>query len=167
MSRRFRYYVLAAALLISISFALNQDSDQASDQDYTVKLSPDRYMTDENGMTLYYSLNDAPGSGISNCVDECSSLWPPFYADLIRVPAMLSTSSFNTVSRIDDCYQTTYEGWPLYRCSRDKKPGDTEGDGEKGIWFVVDPIKFPPAYGGSDGSNTWLFHIRSFLNKFD
>lgn len=59
------------------------------------------------------------------------------------------------------------KGWPLYRCSKDKKPGDTNGDGEKGIWFILDPIKFPPAYGGSDGSNTWLFHIRSFLNKFD
>lgn len=166
MSRRFRFYILAAVLLVSASFALDQDSDRGSDQDYTVKLSPERYLTDENGMTLYYSLNDAPGNEISNCMGECSSSWPPFYTDLIRVPKLLSTSNFNTISRTDDSYQTTYKGWPLYRCSKDKKPGDTRGDGEKGIWFVMDPVKFPPAYGGSDGSNTWLFHIRSFLNKF-
>jgi len=153
------FCILVAVIIISIAFA--------SEQDYTVKLSSERYMTDEYGMTLYYSLNDAPGNGISNCLGDCSSLWPPFYTDLIRVPSVLSTSSFDTTSRIDGSYQTAYKGWPLYRYSKDEKPGDTNGDGEKGIWFVVDPIKFPPAYGGSDGSNTLLFHIRSFLNKFD
>lgn len=151
--------LITTMIISSIAFA--------SEEDYTVKLSSERYMTDEDGMTLYYSLNDAPGNGISNCLGDCSSLWPPFYTDLIRVPSVLSTSSFDTTSRIDGNYQTAYKGWPLYRCSKDEKPGDTNGDGEKGIWFVVDPIKFPPAYGGSYGSNTWLFYIRSILNKFD
>lgn len=167
MSRRFRFGVMAAVFFILVSLALDQDSYRDSDQDYTVKLSAQRYMTDENGMTLYYSLNDAPGNDISNCMGECASLWPPFYTDMIRAPQLLSTSDFNTISRTDDLYQTTYKGWPLYRCSKDERPGDKKGDGEKGIWFVLDPVKFPPAYGGSDGSNTWLFHIRSFLMKFD
>lgn len=159
MSTTFRYCILFAVIFISIA--------SASGQDNSIKLSSDRYMTDEKGMTLYYSLNDAPGNGISNCIGDCSTFWPLFYTDLIRVPSVLSTSNFDTISRIDGNYQTAYKGWPLYRCSKDKKPGDTNGDGEKGIWFILDPIKFPPAYGGSDGSNTWLFHIRSFLNKFD
>ena len=159
MSTIFRYCILFAAIFISIA--------SATDQDNSIKLSSDRYMTDEKGMTLYYSLNDAPGNNISNCVGDCSTFWPPFYAEMIRVPSILSTSNFYTISRTDGKYQTAYKGWPLYRFSKDKKPGDINGDGEKGIWFVVDPIKFPPAYGGSDGANTWLFHIRSFLNKFD
>lgn len=158
MSTRLGYCILFAVIFMSIA--------SASEENNSIKLSSDRYMTDDNGMTLYYSLNDAPGNDISNCIGDCAALWPPFYTDLIRVPSVLSTSNFYTISRTDGKLQTTYKGWPLYLCSKDKEPGDTNGDGEKGIWFVVDPIKFPPAYGGSDGSNTWLFHIRSLLIKF-
>ena len=160
MSIRFRFCIMVAAIFISIACAAAQD--------YTVDLSSDRYMVDKAGMTLYYTLNDAPGNGISNCIDSCSLLWHPFYTDIIRVPSRLSTSDFETISRSDGTLQTAYKGWPLYYYTKDSKPGDTKGDGEQGIWSTLDPIKFPPAYGGSSSMrlNTQLFFIRSFLDRF-
>ncbi len=116
----------------------------AGAEQYTVDISAGGYLTGEAGMTLYYSLNDAPGNGISNCIGECSSLWPPFYADLILVPSGLSTSDFATISRTDGRMQTTYKGWPLYKYAEDKKPGDATGDKVNAIWFVIYPDKFPP-----------------------
>ena len=136
MSTRFRFCIMIAAIFISIGFAAAQD--------YTVDLS-NGHMVDNAGMTLYYTLNDAPGNGISNCISECSSLWRPFYTDMIRVPSGLSTSDFTTISRNDGNLQTAYKGWPLYRYAEDSMRGDTKGDGKQGNWFIIDPNRFPPA----------------------
>lgn len=132
----FRESIMLSAILITVACA--------GEEQYTVDISPEGYMTGGEGMTLYYSLNDAPGSGTSNCVGECSLLWPPFYADLILVPSGLSTSDFATISRTDGKMQNTYKGWPLYKYIEDKKPGDTKGDKANAIWFIIYPDKFPP-----------------------
>jgi len=137
MLQRLREWIVVAAILITVACA--------GGEQYTIDISPDGYLTGDGGMTLYYSLNDAPGNGISNCIGECSSLWPPFYADLILVPSGLSTSDFATISRMDGKMQTTYKGWPLYKYVEDKKPGDIKGDKANAIWFVIYPGKFPPA----------------------
>jgi predicted lipoprotein with Yx(FWY)xxD motif len=140
MSIRFRFCIMVAAIFISIACAAAQD--------YTVRLSSDGsdgYIVDGAGKTLYYTLNDAPGNGISNCFGECSLLWHPFYTDIIRVPSRLSTSDFETISRSDGTLQTTYKGWPLYTYTKDLTPGDTKGDGEKGIWSIINLARFPPA----------------------
>jgi predicted lipoprotein with Yx(FWY)xxD motif len=161
MSTRFRFCIMVAAIFISIAFAAAQD--------YTVTLK-DGYMLNESGWTLYYSLNDAPGNGISNCIGDCSSLWPPFHPDIIRVQPPLSTSDFKTISRNDGKLQTIYKGWPLYYYTKDKKLGDAKGDREKGIWFAINYMKFPPAYGSSNSLNSlnsYFFFIRSFLHRFD
>lgn len=129
--------ILVAAILITMALA---DGEQ-----YTVDISPEGYLTASDKITLYYSLNDAPGNGISNCMGECSSLWLPFYADQILVPSGLSTSDFTTISRTDGKMQTAYKGWPLYRYIEDTKPGDAKGDKVNSIWFVIYPPKFPPA----------------------
>lgn len=137
MFTRFRYCILVAAILFSIAFAEGEN--------YTVNLSPQGYLMNNEGMTLYYSLNDAPGNGISNCIGDCTTDWPPFYTDLIRVPSGLSTSDFATISRTDGKLQTAYKGWPLYTYKDDKKPGETNGDKVNSIWFIIYPGKFPPA----------------------
>ena len=161
MSIRLSSYIMVAIISISIACTAAQD--------FTVNLSSDRYMVDKGGMTLYYTLNDAPGNSNSRCTDNCSSSWPPFYTDYIKVPSKLSTSDFNTIWRSDGHLQTTYKGWPLYYYTRDSKPGDTKGDREKGIWSTIDPIKFPPSNDGSNSKseNTLFFFIRSLLDRFD
>ncbi|HZI44358.1 MAG TPA: hypothetical protein VFD53_04000, partial [Ilumatobacter sp.] len=35
--------------------------------------------------------------------------------------------------------QATYNGWPLYFFAGDDAPGDTNGQGQGGVWYVVDP----------------------------
>jgi len=101
------------------------------------------YLVNQTGFTLYYFKMD-PGNGTSTCSGDCVTLWPPFYAKNVTVPTGLNTSDFASITRKDSMKQTTFKGWPLYHYSKDMMPGDAKGQGFKGIWFVVDPMKFPP-----------------------
>lgn len=129
MSIRFKFCIMIMAIFISIAFTAAQD--------YTVGLSSGGYLIDGTGMTLYITLNDAPGNGISRCIGDCSTLWPPFYTGYIKVSPELNTSEFDTILRSDGKLQTTYNEWPLYYYNGDSKPGDTIGDGKQGIWHLM------------------------------
>jgi predicted lipoprotein with Yx(FWY)xxD motif len=94
-----------------------------------------QYLTDGNGMTLYYFTKDADGQ--SACSGKCSQLWPTFYAPSVTVPSSLNASDFGTITRADGSMQTTYMGWPLYYWSKDTNPGDMTGEGVGGIWYIV------------------------------
>ena len=39
--------------------------------------------------------------------------------------------------------QVTYNDWPLYYYAADSAPGDTNGEGSGGVWYVVDPTGNP------------------------
>jgi predicted lipoprotein with Yx(FWY)xxD motif len=39
--------------------------------------------------------------------------------------------------------QVAYNGWPLYFFSGDSSPGDTNGQGQGGVWYVVDATGNP------------------------
>ncbi|MFY0104123.1 hypothetical protein ABTP95_19980 [Acinetobacter baumannii] len=43
------------------------------------------------------------------------------------------------MTRDDGKGQWAYKGHPLYRWSKDQKPGDTTGDGVIGAWHVARP----------------------------
>jgi len=62
----------------------------------------------------------------------------------VAVPIGPNASDFTSISRTDGMNQTALGGWPLYHYSKDMLPGDVKGQGFKGIWFVVDQMKFPP-----------------------
>ena len=113
---------------------------------YTVMLANNPnlgpYLVDANGMTLYYFKNDAPGT--SNCSGGCIKNWPAFYAKKIVIPSTLNPTDFGTITRADGTMQTTYKGWPLYYFVNDTARGDVNGQGVKGIWFVIDPFNFTP-----------------------
>jgi predicted lipoprotein with Yx(FWY)xxD motif len=117
-------------------------------QDQTVQISYDKslgnYLVDGSGRTLYYSINDAPGNSNSNCYGDCVNNWPLFYSDMIIVASGLTTSDFATISRGDGRHQTSYKGWPLYYSSKDKRPGDINGQGTNNVWFVINPYSFSP-----------------------
>lgn len=102
------------------------------------------HLLNETGFALYYFANDAPGNGISACSGSCANIWPPFYIKNVTVPTGLNATDFTTVIRKDGMSQTAFKNWPLYQYSKDMKPGDVDGNGFKGIWFVVNPMKFPP-----------------------
>jgi len=95
------------------------------------------YLTDAKGMTLYQFKNDH--HGMSACEGPCIDNWPPFFQDLGEAVDGLAITDFGTIPRADGKKQIGYKGMPLYYFIKDKKPGDTAGQGVKDVWSVVNP----------------------------
>lgn len=95
------------------------------------------YLTDIKGMTLYYFKKDTPGK--SACEGGCIANWPPYFVDTVAAKDGLDAKNFGTIARTDGKKQTTYKGMPLYFFAGDKAPGDTNGQGVKEVWYVVNP----------------------------
>jgi predicted lipoprotein with Yx(FWY)xxD motif len=93
------------------------------------------YLTDSNGMTLYYFTKDADGQ--SACYGGCAGAWPVFYEPNVTIPSSLDAEDFGTITRKDGTKQTTYYGWPLYYWAKDTKPGDVTGDGVGKVWYLI------------------------------
>jgi predicted lipoprotein with Yx(FWY)xxD motif len=95
-------------------------------------------LVDSQGHTLYRNTKESNGTIV--CTGSCAQLWPP----LVLLPGVATptggsgvTGRLATVTRPDGSTQVTYDGMPLYRYASDTKPGDTNGQGFGGIWFVV------------------------------
>lgn len=89
-----------------------------------------------NGMTLYTFANDE--EGISNCIDRCAEIWPPFLVDA-NTPIFASATggTLSIIERGDGSQQLALDGQPLYFYSEDVAPGDTNGQGVGSVWFAV------------------------------
>lgn len=90
-------------------------------------------LADGAGMTLYTFAKDTPA--VSNCYGKCAELWPPLMAAADAQPQGL----YGVIARKDGSRQWAYQGMPLYGWVKDKQPGDTSGDGVKGVWSVARP----------------------------
>lgn len=90
-------------------------------------------LTTPQGMTLYTFDNDS--GGMSACSGPCAQNWPPYVA----APGAMDHGDWMVTTRSDGVHQWAYKGKPLYLWSKDQKPGDTMGDGFKGIWHVARP----------------------------
>lgn len=89
-----------------------------------------------DGMTLYGFKNDVDGQ--SSCSGTCAEAWPPLTVDPSwTVGPGLDNGVFNTVERDDGTQQLVAGQWPLYYYSGDTAPGDINGQGSGGVWFVV------------------------------
>lgn len=103
------------------------------------------YLIDASGNSLYLFTNDVRGSNASVCNGACATTWPPLTfnpdQETLSVPAgsSLNAALLGSFKREDGSTQATYNGWPLYRFSKDLKPGDTNGQGVGGIWFLLKP----------------------------
>jgi predicted lipoprotein with Yx(FWY)xxD motif len=98
-------------------------------------------LVDGRGMTLYVSTRDAPDA--SACFGACSQVWPPLLAGAgDPVPGEGLRVPLGTLARPDGGRQVTYAGRPLYLFSQDVSPGDANGQGFDGVWFVS-PILSP------------------------
>jgi predicted lipoprotein with Yx(FWY)xxD motif len=91
-------------------------------------------LVDGEGFTLYVFTNDT--DGVSTCYDDCEGNWPPVPGDT-AVGGDLDASIFGTAPRDDGSEQLTVNGMPLYRFTPDAAPGDVNGQGVGGVWFVV------------------------------
>ncbi len=103
------------------------------------------HITDSAGNSLYLFTNDTKGANSSVCNGPCAQTWPALTFDaakeILKVdegrgmnPALLGS-----FKREDGSTQVTYNGWPLYRFSKDTGPGTTNGQGVGGVWFLVSP----------------------------
>ena len=91
-------------------------------------------------MTLYTYARDVK-PGVSACIEQCSTTWPPYLAD----DKAEATGDFTLIAREDGTTQWAYENKPLYRYSVDESPGDTYGEGVQALWSLAFvPIDTPP-----------------------
>lgn len=88
-------------------------------------------LTDSKGMTLYTF--DMDKDGMSACYDQCAVNWPPLLADADAK----AEGDYGLTKRTDATMQWTYYNMPLYLWVKDAKPGDTTGDGVKGVWHTA------------------------------
>lgn len=89
----------------------------------------------EGGLTLYILTDEADGT--IHCVDSCATNWPPLIGPVDAGDA--DASLLGTIERPDGEVQATYDGFPLYYFAGDAAPGDANGDGVGGVWFIADP----------------------------
>jgi predicted lipoprotein with Yx(FWY)xxD motif len=92
-------------------------------------------------LTLYRFDKDTAKPSKSNCNGDCAVTWPPVtVAPGGRIfIAGIKKADVGVVKRDDGSLQVTVAGWPVYRFNKDKKPGDTLGQGVGGTWFGVTP----------------------------
>ncbi len=112
-------------------------------------------LTDSQGMTLYVYKKDKPGE--SACVDKCAQNWPPLTVKEGMQPVAGSgiPGKLGQIERKDDTYQVTYNGMPLYRFAKDTKPGDMNGQGMGGMWYVVPTKTSSTASAGGASGKSW------------
>lgn len=90
------------------------------------------FLTDPKGMTLYTFAKDS--TGVSTCTGQCLVTWPAYVA-----PATTGTLPANVtvIRRPEGTMQYAWNGMPLYYYMNDKNPGDTNGQGIGGVWYVA------------------------------
>jgi predicted lipoprotein with Yx(FWY)xxD motif len=97
-------------------------------------------LVDAEGRTLYAFTKDSGGQ--SSCYGDCAATWPALALTVQGVPAAgdgVQAALVALTDRRDGSAQVTYKGMPLYRFSGDQQPGDTNGQGVGGSWFMVAP----------------------------
>ncbi|MGK9453219.1 COG4315 family predicted lipoprotein [Acidithiobacillus caldus] len=124
---------LAGLLLASSLSPVMAQAGSLPDGLRVEKTSLGEVYANAEGKTLYEFKKDMPGSGKSACVGECAKLWPP---QLLSSAAKIS-KPWGVVTRADGKKQLSYAGYPLYTWIGDKAPGETSGQGVKGLWRVA------------------------------
>jgi len=100
------------------------------------------FLVDSKGMTLYVFSNDTANT--SNCSGSCSTNWPPLLTNGAPIAgAGLNAALLGTITRSDGGIQVTYNSMPLYNFANDKAAGDTNGQGAKNLWHVIDLAGMP------------------------
>lgn len=99
----------------------------------TIKGKSITALVNSQGLTLYYNTSDTTSSV---CSGGCASAWPPVVST--TTPGSAATLP-GTLSVLTDANgsQVTYNGHPLYTYSGDSAPGQINGEGIGGVWFVA------------------------------
>jgi len=96
-----------------------------------------KILVDGDGNTLYLFGNDAPNAPA--CDTGCLGSWPALVSDgAATVGDGLSLEDVGTLTAADGSTQVTFYGHPLYSFAGDAAPGDVNGQGIGGVWYVLD-----------------------------
>jgi len=153
-SRSITFLASAAALLAVLSVAGCGGGGNASGSPVPPKAKDGRLATvgianeslgkilvNSQARTLYLFQRDS--GTMSECTGACAVNWPPLRASGAPVVGSGATASMvGTTPRSDGKPQITYNGHPLYLFVKDRRPGDTNGEGLTafgGSWFAVSP----------------------------
>ena len=111
-------------------------------------------LVNSTGRTLYLFKADVGAK--SACTGACATAWPPLLATGEPTAGTgLTASKLATITRSDGTQQVTYNGHPVYLFIKDKKPGQTTGQGVTAFgaaWYALTPagnqISTQPATSG-------------------
>ena len=128
----------------------------------TAKTSLGRILVNSSGHTLYLFGKDRNGK--SACAGMCATFWPPLIAaGKPSAGAGTRASLLGTTRRADGRRQVTYNHHPLYTFVKDKRKGQTNGEGLNAFgakWYAVSPAGArvvrkvaPPAGNGIPQNN--------------
>jgi predicted lipoprotein with Yx(FWY)xxD motif len=93
-------------------------------------------LTDQNGRTLYAFANDKNRN--STCTGQCIATWPALAGSkAVTATSGAQMSLVGETKRTEGTLQATYGDWPLYYYAGDMNPGDVDGQGVDGVWFVI------------------------------
>jgi predicted lipoprotein with Yx(FWY)xxD motif len=93
-------------------------------------------LTTSSGRTLYYFTPEQGGTIV--CTGSCTQFWTPVTASASGIAATATLpGTLAIITRPDGSRQVTYSEWPLYTFTGDTAPGDVNGQGVMGKWFVV------------------------------
>jgi predicted lipoprotein with Yx(FWY)xxD motif len=93
-------------------------------------------LTNDKGWTLYYFTSDTATTSACTAA-PCTTNWPPDLSSGGK-----PTSAANLPGKLDvqtnaNGSQVTYNGHPLYTYAGDTGPGQTNGEGVSGKWYVA------------------------------
>ena len=95
-----------------------------------------RILVDGQGRTLYLYMKDRGTK--SACSPRCMAVWPPAVVSGAPVAGPgVAAAKLTTTRGADNGRQLVYNGHPLYTLSADVRPGQINGEGFLGTWFVV------------------------------
>jgi predicted lipoprotein with Yx(FWY)xxD motif len=110
---------------------------------YTVEVHQDAtmgaWLTGEDGKSLYLLTKDSAGT--STCSGGCATAWPPFILQQGEsvVAGTGVSGTLSTIKRPDGTDQVAINGLPLYYFAADSGPGQANGQGVNGVWFLASP----------------------------
>ncbi len=118
----------------------------------TVKGQSETVLTNAQGMTLYYFTPDSAKQ--SACSGACAQTWPPLVFTGSGGPTSSTTLAGKLSVQMDaNGRQVEYNGHPLYTFSGDTAPGQTNGEGLLGKWFVATPSLSVQGGGSTSGGS--------------
>lgn len=115
-------------------------------------------LTLKNGDTVYRLTADSKNTSV--CTAKCATIWlPVVLAKGQKKPVGEGVSSLGSFTRSGGAKQVTYQGIPLYMFSKDKKPGQVNGNVKNswGQWYPINPknpLTPPKKSSGSSGTTT-------------